>query len=103
MDQASGAPSSNAAPAISMSRVRMNMSSLPASLPSVAQFPQLQEHGPGVRRFGKVREALAQPGVDPRILQAEEGIDTLLLPQGRHRRRLRGRVLRRDQKLRRLL
>ncbi len=60
-------------------------------LPGVAQLAQLDEHGLLVGLVGQVREGLAQARDHARAVQAEEGVDLLLEPEGGHQRR--GRVL----------
>src|SRR3984957_1513892 len=57
------------------------------TLPGVAQLAQFQEHRLRFRMLPQVRELLAQPCDDPRILQSEEGVDALFLSQRGDRRR----------------
>src|SRR5256886_16957396 len=52
--------------------------------PAVTELPQLQEHGARVRTLADLRERLAQPRDDLWVLQPEEGVDALLLAEGRH-------------------
>ena len=47
-------------------------------LPAVAQFAQLEEHGPRVGLLPQVGERLAQLCDHSRVLQSEEGVDLLL-------------------------
>ncbi len=59
--------------------------------PAVTQLAQLQEHGARVGALADVRERLPEPCDDLGILQAEEGVDALLLAESGHLRR--GRVM----------
>ena len=54
----------------------------PQRLPAVPEFPELEEHGLLVGLVGEVGEGLAQAGDDARRVQAEEGVDLLLQPEG---------------------
>src|SRR5579875_789711 len=54
-------------------------------LPLVPQLAELQEYRLRIGMLADVGEALAQARDDRGALQAQERVDALLLPEGRHR------------------